>query len=171
MAITISDLWKLAAQGASAADIIRAVEPMFEQKFARQEYKRQWMKHNRKSRRKNANGVDTTPKGGHHPKVDTTFRKNGKHFNVGVDTTFGILEVRKKDADPIQLERELFIRGKQILGQQAGGLIVKLLKAKHGNVALARSALETASTKQNPREYVVACLKTDTPRSGIPGVI
>lgn len=57
------------------------------------------------------------------------------------------------DAAP-SLEKELFERGKQVLGQDAGGLIAKLLKAKKKDVALARAAIETASTKQKPREYI-----------------
>lgn len=69
-------------------------------------------------------------------------------------------EESKKDGadappDPAIAERDFFVRGKQVLGKSSGGLLAKLLKAK-GNVALARSALETASTKQNPSEYVAA---------------
>ncbi|SFK79154.1 helix-turn-helix domain-containing protein [Methylocapsa palsarum] len=52
------------------------------------------------------------------------------------------------------LEADLFRRGKEVLGTNAGGLIVKLLKAKGRNIALARAAIETASTKQSAREYV-----------------
>jgi len=51
-------------------------------------------------------------------------------------------------------EAELFDRGKKVLGPTAGGLIRNLLKAKDGNVALARAAVEQASTKQNPKEFV-----------------
>lgn len=62
----------------------------------------------------------------------------------------------KKDAadaapDP---EVELFRRGREVLGKQAGGLISKLLAAKQKNIALARAAIEQASTKSDPREYV-----------------
>lgn len=51
-------------------------------------------------------------------------------------------------------EVELFRRGREVLGKQAGGMISKLLAAKKKNVALARAAIEQASTKDNPREYV-----------------
>lgn len=51
-------------------------------------------------------------------------------------------------------EADYFARGKEVLGPKAGGFLVKLLKAKAGNVALARAAIEMASTKQNPAEYV-----------------
>ncbi len=71
-------------------------------------------------------------------------------------------ESRKKedaaDAAPDSLEKQLFDRGKQICGTAAGGLIAKLLKAKKGDVALARSALELAATKQNPREFIGAII-------------
>ncbi len=55
-------------------------------------------------------------------------------------------------------ERELFRRGKDVLGINAGGLIKHLLKAK-GRVELARAAIETAATKQDPREYVGAIIR------------
>lgn len=55
-------------------------------------------------------------------------------------------------ASMIDLEKQLFERGKAVLGQNAGGLIAKLLKAK--GLELARASIETAATKQNPREYI-----------------
>lgn len=51
-------------------------------------------------------------------------------------------------------EAELFDRGKAVLGASAGGLIRNLLKAKGGNIALARAAIEQASTKQSPKEFI-----------------
>lgn len=67
----------------------------------------------------------------------------------------------KKDAadaapDP---EVELFRRGREVLGKQAGGLISKLLAAKQRNIALARAAIEQASTKSDPREYIGAVIR------------
>lgn len=56
-------------------------------------------------------------------------------------------------------EKELFDRGKQVLGKSAGGLIANLLKAKGRNIALARAAIEQASTKQNPNEYIAAAIR------------
>jgi hypothetical protein len=58
--------------------------------------------------------------------------------------------------DPSIPEREYFVRGREVLGKGAGGLIGKLLKAKGGNVAMARAAIEQASQKQSPTEYVAA---------------
>ncbi len=51
-------------------------------------------------------------------------------------------------------EADLFRRGKEVLGSDAGSLIAKLKKTKGGSVPLARAAIEQASTKQNPREYI-----------------
>lgn len=51
-------------------------------------------------------------------------------------------------------ETDLYRRGKEILGNSAGGMIKNLLASKGGDIALARAALETASTKSNPREYI-----------------
>jgi hypothetical protein len=60
---------------------------------------------------------------------------------------------------PTSAETDLFRRGREVLGSSAGGLIARLLKAKGGNVALARAALEQASTKSDPREYVGAIIR------------
>lgn len=78
------------------------------------------------------------------------------------------IEEEKKDAadaadDPSALEREFFSRGKQVLGPTAGGLLKKLLIAKGGNVAIARSLVELASTKQDPREFVGAACRGPPP--------
>jgi hypothetical protein len=58
---------------------------------------------------------------------------------------------------------EFFRRGKQILGGKSGGYLKQLLQAKGGNVPLARAALETASTKQNPREYLGGVIRGGSP--------
>lgn len=71
-------------------------------------------------------------------------------------------ETEKKDAadaaPSVDPEKDLFRRGKEVAGKDAGGLIARLLKAKKNNVSLARAAVETAATKQNPREYIGAVI-------------
>lgn len=67
-----------------------------------------------------------------------------------------LLEERKKDAAnaaPSE-DADYYRRGKQILGEKASGFLAKLKAAKGGNVALARAALEMATTKNIPREYL-----------------
>jgi hypothetical protein len=62
-----------------------------------------------------------------------------------------------------------FRRGKQVLGENAGGLLASLRKHR-GNIALARATIETASTKENPREYLARILRgepTGPPEKGI----
>lgn len=60
------------------------------------------------------------------------------------------------DPRPVDPETDYYRRGKELLGQRGtGGILTNLLRAK-GGVAKARAALETASTKQDPREYVIA---------------
>lgn len=76
----------------------------------------------------------------------------GEESNSVADATVAVATMD----DPAIPEREYFFRGREVLGKGAGGLIAELLKAKGRNVALARAALETASTKQNPTEYVAA---------------
>lgn len=85
-----------------------------------------------------------------------------------------ILETRKENAAPNGAhaqpneDADLFKRGKAILGEDAGGLISKLKRAKGGSVSLARAAIEQAATKENPREYIGRVIagpqKTETVR-------
>lgn len=72
---------------------------------------------------------------------------------------------QKPSKPPTELEiarKELFDRGKQVLGSEAGGFVQKLLAAKHGNIALARAAIEQASTMDNPRQYIGGILRGGT---------
>jgi Mn-dependent DtxR family transcriptional regulator len=62
--------------------------------------------------------------------------------------------------DPSIAERDYFARGKALLGKNAGGQLAKLKASKGGNVALARAVIETASTKENPAEYVAGAIRT-----------
>jgi hypothetical protein len=64
---------------------------------------------------------------------------------------------------PSDPETDLFRRGKEILGANAGGMIRQLLKAKGGKAPLARAAIEQASTKENPREYVGGVIRGADP--------
>jgi hypothetical protein len=75
-------------------------------------------------------------------------------------------EPYKKDAADAAIEsqeKQLFERGREVLGDDAGGLIAKLLKSKNRNIALARVAIETASTKSRPREYIGAVIAGGAP--------
>lgn len=69
--------------------------------------------------------------------------------------------------DPAIPEREYFMRGREVLGNKSGAMIANLLKAKGKNVALARAALEEASQKQSPIEYVAAICR-GPPATGKP---
>lgn len=73
------------------------------------------------------------------------------------------LKLKLPEGNPLAaqkaVEAELFVVGKKILGTRASGLIKKLIQAKNGNVALARAAIETASTKGDPREYIGAIVR------------
>lgn len=81
--------------------------------------------------------------------------------------------IRKKDAalraqgelipTPPNAETDLFRRGKEILGKNAGGFIREILRAKGENIPLARAAIETAATKENPREYLGAIVRNRDP--------
>jgi uncharacterized protein YdaU (DUF1376 family) len=51
-------------------------------------------------------------------------------------------------------EADLYRRGKEVLGSNAGGLISKLMLLKKRNVSECRSVVELAAGKENPREYL-----------------
>lgn len=102
---------------------------------------------------------------------ETRFVQEGQ--GQGRDGTGTVIKEREeagpplRDGNPIQPtgdaavaspEADLYRRGREILGTTAGGLVKKLLAAKDQNVPLARSALETASTKGSPREYLGAVI-------------
>lgn len=73
------------------------------------------------------------------------------------DASGALVEVNSTQAE---LERQLYARGKQVLGKNAGGMISTLLKAKQWDVAIARSIIEAAATKQDPREYVAGAIRS-----------
>jgi uncharacterized protein DUF1376 len=76
--------------------------------------------------------------------------------NAAPNGARGDLFVTPSAPDP---EADLFRRGKEVLGNSAGSLIARLLKARDGKVPLARAIIEQASLKQNPREYVGAVIR------------
>jgi hypothetical protein len=134
-------------------------------------YSRRMVRDKAKAEQDRRNG-----KGGGNPKL-TGMVKVG----VNPQDKAHIPEARdqKKDAAPAASadpEVDLFRRGKEILGQQSGGLIAQLLKSKSGKVTDARAAIETAAGKQNPREYIGGVIRKPTNSEpnwldGIPGVI
>lgn len=74
-------------------------------------------------------------------------------------------EEKRKNADApasrseCSPEIDYFRRIKEICGSSGGGLGKKLLDAKNGNIPLARAAVEQASTKSDPREYIGAIIR------------
>lgn len=105
------------------------------------------------------------------------FREHRRNVSSGVSETAGEAKTKRPQRQSTETETEreekkdaasrpsgdqeveLFRRGKQLLGEQAGGLIANLKKAKGGSIPLARAALETAATKENPREYIGAVIR------------
>jgi len=68
-------------------------------------------------------------------------------------------------AAPVDPDAELFRRGREVFGSDAGSLIAKLKKAKNGSVPLARAAIEQASVKDRPREYIGAIIRGKEPEN------
>jgi hypothetical protein len=60
---------------------------------------------------------------------------------------------------PLDPEADYYRRGKEVLGAKAGGVLTNLLVAKGGNLALARAAIEHASTRGDAAAYVGAMIR------------
>lgn len=124
-------------------------------------YSRRMRRDDEKAQRDKANG-----KGGGNPSL-----KQGVNPPVKAQIPEAREPERKKDAAdaapelPLTADAELYRRGKQILGPNAGGLIKRLISSKDGNLALARAAIETASTKSSPREYIGAIINNQAAES------
>ena len=80
-------------------------------------------------------------------------------------TGTGTETIKKQDAagaaqpDLTDPKTQFYHRGRQVLGKSAGGQLTKLLTAMEDNVARARAAIETASTKAEPRAYVARVIE------------
>jgi hypothetical protein len=104
------------------------------------------------------------------------FRNSKRNVSETPPDTEQITDTEKKDAAPSgahsfpsDQERDLYRRGKEVLGPSSGGLIANLLKAK-GSIPASRAIIETASEKFNAREYVgrvIAGSAADIPERGI----
>lgn len=109
-----------------------------------------WKKH--EQNQKNGNG-----KAIHEPMAKNDYKQEHLHLEEGKkDSEANASAVAPTHAE---LERQLFQRGKAVLGKNAGGMITALLKSREFDVALARSVIETAATKQDPREYLAGAIK------------
>jgi hypothetical protein len=93
---------------------------------------------------------------------DTTVSHERPHTHTQTHTEYSEANASGADAppDPSIAEREYFARGRELLGKSAGGQLAKLKTVKGGNIALARAALETASTKDNPSEYIAGAIRS-----------
>ncbi len=57
-------------------------------------------------------------------------------------------------------EKELFAVAKQAMGKTSGGLVSSLIRHHNYDLAAARRVVDIAATKSDPREYVVASMRT-----------
>ena len=63
------------------------------------------------------------------------------------------------------LDAFLFARGKEILGPKSGGLIAKLKKNR--GLGKAAEIIEAAADRENPREFVGACIRDGPPQGDV----
>lgn len=57
-------------------------------------------------------------------------------------------------------EKDLFAAAKKAMGKSAGGLVSSLIRHHNYDLAAARRVVDVAATKSDPREYVVASMRT-----------
>ena len=124
--------------------------------FARTSSKKRW-KNNGDDQKGHMLTITTTtnadfPANAGHPVVNESCNTSPLHFGQPLPSSPSPKEAAPPS--PAERERDLFRRGKEVLGQNAGGQIAKLVKIKNGSVDLARATIELASSKQDPREYV-----------------
>lgn len=106
--------------------------------------------------RERTNGVSETP-----PK--RKMKRDETVSETAPDTEQNRAETEKKKDAPrgapaVTDEADYFRRGKAVLGDNSGGLLKNLLKAR-GSIPLARAVVEQASLKENAREYVAAATR------------
>lgn len=67
-----------------------------------------------------------------------------------------IAAVTPLPVSPEAPDARVYRRGREVLGNSAGGIVKRLIVAKDGNLSLAAAAIETASTKADPKTYLMA---------------
>lgn len=60
---------------------------------------------------------------------------------------------------PLDPEADYYRRGREVLGVSAGGMLTQLIRAKGGNLSLARAAIEQAATRGDAKQYVGAMVR------------
>lgn len=65
-------------------------------------------------------------------------------------------------------ERELFNVAKQAMGKKCGGLVSSLVRHHNYDLAAARRVIDIAVSKSDPREYVVASMRSTKNGAGNP---
>jgi uncharacterized protein YdaU (DUF1376 family) len=89
----------------------------------------------------------------------TQIKKEKKEAPPARQAQLELVPKSEPQPKPVTPESELFRRGAEVLGSGCGGLIVKLRKSCDGSIPQARSVIEMASEKNNPREYVSAAIR------------
>lgn len=104
-------------------------------------------------------------------KARAAAKQNGSNASFPIEQTesnaeptFNLIP-KKEDAASAALdpESDLFRRGREVLGKSAGGMVKQLLTAKGGKINQARAAIETAASKNDPREYIGAIIRNRDP--------
>lgn len=89
--------------------------------------------------------------------TDTDIVPNNSNELLGRETPRPpMAAVTSLPVPPEAPDARVYRRGREVLGNSAGGIVKKLIVAKDGNLSLAAAAIETASTKADPKTYLMA---------------
>ena len=89
--------------------------------------------------------------------ADTDIVPNNSNELLGRETPRPpMAAVTSLPVPPEAPDARVYRRGREVLGNSAGGIVKKLIVAKDGNLSLAAAAIETASTKADPKTYLMA---------------
>lgn len=181
MTITIK---MMRVAGLSEAQIIRLFELEQQERIATRREQNRKAQQKQRARQHfsadSADGADATGKvqQNQHPR-----QQNGAD-NVPSDLEVSKEKISGTSEAEIDLKKQLYQRGYQLLGERSGSRITELLVAKGNNLAAARSALEKAADAANPKDYLAAIIRNGNGsakgyreangyvwRSGIPGIM
>lgn len=86
----------------------------------------------------------------------------GKDKDISIPSVSNETEGREKQkpnsAEPP--DARVYRRGREVLGSSGGGIVKKLIDAHAGNLGLASASIETASTKADPKSYLMGIVQS-----------
>ena len=87
-------------------------------------------------------------------------RLAAKRGNIDQQSPTGANTQQQEPTPSQSAEKEIYALGKRLCGRNAGGLISSLIRHYNYDIAAARRIVDIAATKGDPREFVVASMRS-----------